>query len=281
MFRGSAHEWQHSLRRCPLIMCISRLMHRAEDMDEQYRQLALASHRKSHRRRLPRWHHQRATRPSIKDLPWREQAERARHQRVRSVIDRDGLSAHVIESAATVRKVRHYVLCASEDCRVLPFEIVHTTGKAIMIGNQNFDQLVGAAPVNFDSAKVDWDGIKALLDSKRVNPSDVIAVTWCSLGVSNIEALVDSPGLTIIYPHGVINSVGKRKTFGGALKFSGINFGECRQIHEEEHTDDRGLGKYCIEFTGPAASPGTASVVVAGEAVPRLTAGNNGGRHGT
>jgi hypothetical protein len=120
-----------------------------------------------------------------------------------------------------------------------------------MIGNQHFDQLVGAAPVNFDSAKVDWDGIKSLLDSKRVNPSDVIAVTWCSLGVSNIEALVDSPALTMIYPRGVINSAGKRKTFGGALKFSEINFGECRQIYEEEHADDRGLGKYCIEFTGP------------------------------
>lgn len=120
-----------------------------------------------------------------------------------------------------------------------------------MIGNQHFDQLVSAAPVNFDSAKVDWDGIKSLLESKRIDPSDVIAVTWCSLGVSNIEALVDSAALTIIYPQGILSSAGKRKTFGSALKFSEINFAECRRIHEEEHTDDRGLGKYCIEFTGP------------------------------
>jgi hypothetical protein len=120
-----------------------------------------------------------------------------------------------------------------------------------VIGNQHFDELVAAAPVNFDSAKVDWTGIKALLDAKNVDPSDVLAATWCSFGLNNIEALVDSPALTIVYPGGILNFAGKRKTFGGSLKFSEIDLRDCRHVSEEEHTDERGLGKYCIEFTGP------------------------------
>jgi hypothetical protein len=119
-----------------------------------------------------------------------------------------------------------------------------------MIGNQYFDKLVAAAPVNSDSAKVDWAGIKSLLESKHINPSEVLAVTWCSFGIRNIEALVDSSALTIVHPTGIISSVGKRKSFGGSLKFSELNFSDCRQVSEEEHTDERGLGKYCIEFTG-------------------------------
>jgi hypothetical protein len=124
-------------------------------------------------------------------------------------------------------------------------------GGVDVIGNEYFDQMVAAAPVNFDSAKVDWAGIKDLLEINHINPSEVSAVTWCSFGVSNIEALVDAPALTIIYPGGVVSSVGKRKTFGGALKFNELNFKDCRQISEEEYTDDRGLGKFCIEFVGP------------------------------
>jgi len=39
--------------------------------------------------------------------------------------------------------------------------------------------------------------------------------------------------------------------FGGSLKYDEISFSDCRGISEEEHTDDRGLGKYCIELYGP------------------------------
>lgn len=120
-----------------------------------------------------------------------------------------------------------------------------------MIGNNHLDRLVGEAPVNFDSAKVEWDGIRNLLADQHVDPSSVVAVTWCSFGVMNIEALVDSAALTLIHPGGVLSSAGKRKKFGNALKFNQIIFTDCRNISDAEHTDERGLGKYCIEFSGP------------------------------
>jgi hypothetical protein len=120
-----------------------------------------------------------------------------------------------------------------------------------MIGNAYFDRMVSEAPVNFDSAKVDWLGITSLLESKSIRPSDILAATWCSFGVMNIEALVDSSALTLVYPAGIISSAGKRKTFGGALKFNEIRLRDCRTIGDEEYTDERGFGKYCIEFCGP------------------------------
>jgi hypothetical protein len=119
-----------------------------------------------------------------------------------------------------------------------------------MLGNQHFDQLVASAPVNFDSAKVDWEGIRSFLESKQVSPSDVEAVTWCSFGIRNIEALVDDSALTMVHSRGILSSAGKRKTFGGSLKFNEITFSDCKGISEEETTDERGLGKYCIEFLG-------------------------------
>jgi hypothetical protein len=122
-----------------------------------------------------------------------------------------------------------------------------------MIGNDHFDRLVSAAPVNFDTAKVDWEGIKSLFADQRLDPSSVVAATWCSFGVMNIEALVDAPALTIIHPGGVLSSVGKRKMFGGALKSDQIAFSDCRDISDTEYTDERGFGKYCIDFTGPGS----------------------------
>ena len=120
-----------------------------------------------------------------------------------------------------------------------------------MLGNQHFDQLVTVAPVNFDSAKVDWAGIAGFLKDKQISPSDIVAVTWCSFGIHNIEALVDSSALTMIYQGGILSSAGKRKAFGGSIKFNEIAFRDCKKISEEETTDERGLGKYCIEFSGP------------------------------
>jgi hypothetical protein len=111
--------------------------------------------------------------------------------------------------------------------------------------------MVAAAPVTSTPAKVDWAGLKALLEAKQIDPADVIAVTWCSFGVMNIEALIDATALTIVHPAGIISSAGKRKAFGGAIKANELNFADCRRIGEAEHTDERGLGKFCIEFAGP------------------------------
>lgn len=120
-----------------------------------------------------------------------------------------------------------------------------------MIGDPHFDRLVAAAPVNFDVAKPDWAGIAELFDKQQVDPAGVLAASWCSFGERNIEALIDSPALAVVHPGGILSSVGKRKTFGKVLKFDEVPFGICKAFGESEHTDERGLGKYCIEFAGP------------------------------
>jgi hypothetical protein len=32
-----------------------------------------------------------------------------------------------------------------------------------------------------------------------------------------------------------------------------IAFSDCRNISDTEYTDERGFGKYCIDFTGPGS----------------------------
>jgi len=120
-----------------------------------------------------------------------------------------------------------------------------------MIGNEHFDHLVSTAPVNFDSATVDWPGYAALLQTLQIDPDSVHAATWCSFGLQNIEALVDSSVLTIVHPGGILSSVGKKKIFSSNFKYDEIQFGMCQAFGPVEYVDERGLGKYCIEFAGP------------------------------
>jgi hypothetical protein len=119
-----------------------------------------------------------------------------------------------------------------------------------MIGDRHFDQLVEAAPTNFEQAKVDWTGLTELLQAQGVRPADVVAVSWCRFSTANIEALVDSTSLAIIHPAGILASNGKRKMLGKTVKFDEIPFEMCKQFSETEYTDERGLGKYCIDFAG-------------------------------
>lgn len=119
------------------------------------------------------------------------------------------------------------------------------------LGDTKFDGLVSSAPVNFDQARVDWAGVRGVLAEGNLSPADVVAVTWCSHGQRNIEALIDAPALTLVVPTGVISTVGKRKMLGKSLKYDFIRFSDVRQWGPAEHTDERGLGKYCLEFAGP------------------------------
>jgi hypothetical protein len=120
-----------------------------------------------------------------------------------------------------------------------------------MIGDRHFDQLVEAAPVNFEQPKADWPGVAELLQIQGIKPGDVVAVSWCRFSTANIEALVDSTSLAMIHPSGILASSGKRKMLGKSLKFDEIPFSACKQFGPTEYTDERGLGKYCIDFAGP------------------------------
>jgi hypothetical protein len=120
-----------------------------------------------------------------------------------------------------------------------------------MIGNAHFDQLVSNAPVNFDSANIDWPGYAALMETLGVDPGSVLAATWCRFSTWNIEALVDSPALTIVHSRGILSSVGKKKLFSGNFKYDEIQFAMCKAFGPDEYVDERGFGKYCIEFAGP------------------------------
>jgi hypothetical protein len=113
-----------------------------------------------------------------------------------------------------------------------------------MISNANFERVVAGAPVNSDAPTIDWDGYAEALRS------DVVAASWCSFGQMNIEALVDTLALTVIHPIGILSSVGKHKLIGKAVKYDALSFNMVRTYGPAEHTDERGLGKFCIEFAG-------------------------------
>lgn len=115
---------------------------------------------------------------------------------------------------------------------------------------QNVQQLAATAPSNFNEAKPEWPGVADVLRAVGVGPDSVVAATWCQLGHMNIEALVDAPMLVLIHPHGVIATVGKRKMLGGGMKFDAIDYTQVCGYGPNDYRDERGFGKFCIEFTG-------------------------------
>lgn len=122
-----------------------------------------------------------------------------------------------------------------------------------MIGNEHLDRLVTAASSNDVSVKVDWQGIGSLLKEQQVDPSEVVAASWCSFGEHNIEANVDSVALALVFPSGLLSTVGKRGMLSGSIKHSRIDFAQCKAMGPVEHADERGYGRYCIEFVGPGS----------------------------
>lgn len=110
-------------------------------------------------------------------------------------------------------------------------------------------QLARAAPSNFNEAKPDWLGVAEVLRTVSVEPNDIAAATWCQLGHANIEALVDAPTLVLVHPRGVLATLGKKKMLGSGMKFDAIDFAQVRTCRANEYQDERGFGKFCIEFT--------------------------------
>jgi hypothetical protein len=119
-----------------------------------------------------------------------------------------------------------------------------------MNGDARLEQLVAGAPVNANSSTPDFVGIYEALGILGVDPANVVAVSQCQFGKANIEALVDDDTIAFIHPGGVVCSTGSRKLIGKAVKYSEVKFAQCRGFAPCEHTDDRGFGKFGIEFGG-------------------------------
>lgn len=116
---------------------------------------------------------------------------------------------------------------------------------------EQLTRLIEAAPVLNEKASVDIPGVLDAFRAAGVDPADVMAVSHCKFGTANIEALVDSDTVAFIHSNGVLCTIGKRKMFGGQPKFNEVTYAACRGFGEVEHTDDRGFGKFGIEFVGP------------------------------
>ncbi len=120
-----------------------------------------------------------------------------------------------------------------------------------MIAEQDIEELVAAAPVCENESTPDFAGVYEAFSRVGVSPDDVVAVSQCQFGTANVEALVDGNTIAFVYPTGVLCTTGKRKLIGKDVKYSEVKFAQCRAFAPCEHTDDRGFGKYGIEFGGP------------------------------
>jgi hypothetical protein len=119
-----------------------------------------------------------------------------------------------------------------------------------MSGGARLEHLVAQAPINANSSTPEFVGIYEASRSLGVDPADVVAVSQCQFGRANIEALVDDDTIAFVHPGGVVCSTGSRKLIGKAVKHAEVKFSQCRGFAPCEHTDDRGFGKFGIEFGG-------------------------------
>ena len=114
----------------------------------------------------------------------------------------------------------------------------------------SLEEAIASIPTSTTSVQIDAAGVQEALRIQNVSPDSILAATYCSFGQRNIEALIDDTVLAVVHPSGIVASAGKRKLLGGQVKFNSIEFSQCRSYGPDEFTDERGLGKYCIEFVG-------------------------------
>lgn len=119
------------------------------------------------------------------------------------------------------------------------------------MGTSHLRELASAAPVNFNSVKnLDWDAVTEALGQGGIDPGTVLAVSWCQLGMANIEANIESDALAVIAPTGVLATAGKRKMMGKAVKCVSVEFSAVRAYGPVEHEDPRNYGRFGIAFAG-------------------------------
>lgn len=115
------------------------------------------------------------------------------------------------------------------------------------------DALIKHAPVHRNSAAIDPAGVREAMGETGVSLDSIITVSHCKFGTANIEALVDDDTLALVHPTGVLCTAGKRRLIGKSVKYHTIDFGLCRAFGPVEHADERGFGKFGIEFDGPGS----------------------------
>ncbi|MGY2005299.1 hypothetical protein [Blastococcus sp. SYSU DS1024] len=122
-----------------------------------------------------------------------------------------------------------------------------------MIGIDHFDQLLATTrPVGSEQpVKIDWPGYSQGLREAGVDPNDVVTLSWARFSERNPEALTESTALVALHPMGIFESVGKRKMFGGGLKYRTIDFSMVRGFEADEVLiEHHGILKYNIDFVG-------------------------------
>jgi hypothetical protein len=120
-----------------------------------------------------------------------------------------------------------------------------------MIGNANFDGLIGSAPTTSKPAKVDWEGVREAFASNGIDASAVVAVAWCGHRSTNMDAGVDFPTLAVVHPGGILCTTGKRKMMGKGVKFDSIPFGRVQQHAAIDVPPGTNVGRFAITFLGP------------------------------
>ena len=116
--------------------------------------------------------------------------------------------------------------------------------------NNNLQALAGS-PTPANEAKIDWLGVETAVRAAGYDPSDAITGTWASIGTANIEALIDPNSVVFVFPRGIISTEGRKTVFGGKPKYVEIPLSMCQAFGPDDTTDDRGFGKFTIEFAGP------------------------------
>lgn len=122
-----------------------------------------------------------------------------------------------------------------------------------MLGDDHFDALVATTPAagSEEVSTVDWAGFAEAMREAGVAPSSALAVSWAHFSEHNVEALIEGTSLVVLHPGGIFASLGKRKMFGGKVKYRMIDFSLLRGFGADDYLDQgHGIFKFYIEFAG-------------------------------
>jgi hypothetical protein len=122
-----------------------------------------------------------------------------------------------------------------------------------VIGNDNFDELLATTRVagSEQQVNIDWPGYWEAMRQAGVDPASVVTLSWAHFSERNVEALIESTTLVALHPDGIFSTAGKRKLFGGSVKYRTIDFAMVKSYGPDDYLDEHhGIFKFFIEFAG-------------------------------